>query len=46
MGNKEFTWSGLRFKDSCRYVYLDSASKVFISASQRIFMARDCREWL
>ena len=25
---------------------LDDASKVCMTASQRIFMARDCREWL
>ena len=47
------TYNALRFvdqdlsftKSSVRQL-LDDASKVCVAASQRIFMVRDCREWL
>ena len=47
------TYNALRFVDQVLSItkssvrqLLDDASKVCVAASQRIFMTRDCREWL
>ena len=41
-----FVYQDLSITKSSVRQLLDDASKVCVAASQRIFMARDCREWL